>query len=1245
MVNTFQGKEIFPEGTFNPDIYIVSESPSAIQGKAGTYLQKITGSLGLSPDNNLRLFSIARNYDTSPENLQESVKFVLADILKTKPKIVIGLGATPAEMLTGKKGKVSSIRGKVDKVNINGHDCHFITTYNPNFILNNAGNTVIMKSFIEDFNKAIAASEGRIDTDAKKDLRVALTADEFEKFVNEEYSKDGETSYDIETNGAIPLSDKAQVVGFSISPNDSVGIYVILEALEYKMPDEDIERCKEILRKFLSERKVIVHNQLYERPYTLNDNWLGLELHDNMDDTMVISRLILGGKTGAGLKYQCQTNLGYTRWSESLDMYLHRFNEIQNNLAPTNAGNMRKEHKVFIDANSIRGLAEGLLEMVKESLSGKDKAGNPKTTDIDATLEIIRDQLENDSTSWTVIKDTLERFKVFDKRQRNVLIASWKMVNLISEFYKEDEYDKIDSLVTESILGRIERNDYSFVSYGLVPIQIIAPYGALDAVATIELKNYYYKYMEEESKTLDLDLFKGYSNWMKHFKMAYIMERNGAYWNEELVHKEREFLESTALESTRILHNSPLMEEFLVEKKTGNFTSYIVTHMPDTISRSKDIFISDIRSKKRSKKKKEVVFSNGAVYDITSREILDLLNEEEYERAKSAWISSMKEEVFDKFSTIKEFKDYFNPGSPSNKVFLDKTWVNDEVRAGKFLLKLKDEVLAQEDFSFDNYPTTDKILLKGVKSILDRVDGVNKLVGDLEEDELLSNPEWADLGEEESVEVEKLDTREGFKEYLELLEKCQLQSPDLIQFFAECLNYHLSGTSEPEIIRLHDTYQIMGIDIEDESTWNEEYKFLYNFRLYKKCMKLVSSYIKGKLGYENAWVVDQETLQSGQDLITRKNKYKTQKNRTKEGQTLILQTSFSPCSAETGRWRAGIHTIPHGSSIKELYTSRFRGGTIAAPDFSQMEVRAMAAAAGDQKLLGAFLRGEDIHRFNAQQIFDKEDVSEIERRFSKMATFSILYGASEYSVARNYFNGNLREAEKLFHNFYSAFPDVKKYIDERHREMELTGKIKLLTNRFINVTPKTMDKMHVEAAKREAQNYPIQGSSSDVAGVVLYEVQKFIEDNDFLSKSFGFIHDSIEIDLHPSEVIQISNQIVPLMNSFPYEEFGVPCEAGLVIGPSMGEEVEVKNIDTNEDFTEATFHVEGYTNEINHLIETWKLAYPTVEVKDVYDEAGNPKVKDEYIPRNELFFPKRAYTRYTGTYREFGEKEIHIVTK
>jgi DNA polymerase-1 len=153
-----------------------------------------------------------------------------------------------------------------------------------------------------------------------------------------------------------------------------------------------------------------------------------------------------------------------------------------------------------------------------------------------------------------------------------------------------------------------------------------------------------------------------------------------------------------------------------------------------------------------------------------------------------------------------------------------------------------------------------------------------------------------------------------------------------------------------------------------------------------------------------------------------------------ETEEYLFTKKFYECSAETGRWKSGFHTVPAGSTIKNIYRSRYTGGVICAPDYSQMEVRAMAASAKEETLLNAFKNGEDPHKRTAAAVY-KKDISEVtddERKFAKAVTFAILYGGSTESIANNQMHGDMAGATKLVNGFYSGYPKLKLFIDAMH---------------------------------------------------------------------------------------------------------------------------------------------------------------------------------------------------------------------
>lgn len=168
------------------------------------------------------------------------------------------------------------------------------------------------------------------------------------------------------------------------------------------------------------------------------------------------------------------------------------------------------------------------------------------------------------------------------------------------------------------------------------------------------------------------------------------------------------------------------------------------------------------------------------------------------------------------------------------------------------------------------------------------------------------------------------------------------------------------------------------------------------------------------------------------------------------------------------------NTIPSGSDIKNIYTSRYKGGCIFAPDYSQMEIRCIAGASKCTPMLEAFKNGADIHMENACKIFRKpaEEILPAERRYAKMSSFMILYGGDYKNFAEEYLDGDLKLGKYIYDSFYEAYPEIKTWIDERHEQMRTTGKVTTPMDYYINVSPEKYGGSESKAL-RAAQNYPI----------------------------------------------------------------------------------------------------------------------------------------------------------------------------
>ena len=225
------------------------------------------------------------------------------------------------------------------------------------------------------------------------------------------------------------------------------------------------------------------------------------------------------------------------------------------------------------------------------------------------------------------------------------------------------------------------------------------------------------------------------------------------------------------------------------------------------------------------------------------------------------------------------------------------------------------------------------------------------------EQKIENEPDDDDQSDESSSASKKvkLTSADTFRRFAATLAETRIQSRELVMSASESMNYRLDSISEPNIIELNTYYCITGVDVDDQSTWTDRYKFLVNFRIWKKCNKMITTYINGaKVGRGSVWIVDKNSLESGDTLTRRKRLYD---GNVHEDETCLMQPTYKVCTASSFRWQAGMHTIPAESSIKNIYTSRYKGGCIAAPDFSQMELRTMSGASKCKALIEAFRSG------------------------------------------------------------------------------------------------------------------------------------------------------------------------------------------------------------------------------------------------------------------------------------------------
>jgi hypothetical protein len=446
---------------------------------------------------------------------------------------------------------------------------------------------------------------------------------------------------------------------------------------------------------------------------------------------------------------------------------------------------------------------------------------------------------------------------------------------------------------------------------------------------------------------------------------------------------------------------------------------------------------------------------------------------------------------------------------------------------------------------------------------------------------------------------------------------------------------------------------ILGLNVDDPATWCAEFEYILWFRTYKKVMKSYSSYILGKNGRNAVARINKEKVH---ELI-----HPRQPGWSKEmaeGQIWLKETRFGVCSAVTKRFQSGDHNVP-GSELMDLRVSRFSDGVIVHYDYSQQEARVLARIANEGRLLEAFQNGLDIHSFIASQIWRKpeKEVTKAERQYAKAAAFSIIYGDTPSNFAVRFINGNAPLAKSIFETFYGSFPCVRDYVNQCHkfalkygyvrtffgdpiRNIEMPPEALALSDfekevirqnvysrkvRFGRIS-KEKDKLirkMIAKSLRKSQNYPIQSTSSVLAGLGVYYISEYLRDRGMTSRICCFTHDSNDIDAQIADLPELLSVLPRFAVNELIREFDIPIKTDFEIGVSGGQMVGLRNVHVDGKHIACEFH------------DTKKSALDNVYRRFTdYGVRMTIEISEEetvYRSMAELFSPKGAYALSMGT--------------
>jgi len=271
----------------------------------------------------------------------------------------------------------------------------------------------------------------------------------------------------------------------------------------------------------------------------------------------------------------------------------------------------------------------------------------------------------------------------------------------------------------------------------------------------------------------------------------------------------------------------------------------------------------------------------------------------------------------------------------------------------------------------------------------------------------------------------------------------------------------------------------------------------------------------------------------------------------------LLHANYGICRTNTGRDNCvdpALLTLPRKSAVKRAIVSRWPTGLIAQADYAQFEVRVLAMASEDEKLIGIFQSGKDIYREMAGETLRRkpEGITYDERQIMKTVVLGTSYGRQAPSIAAD-LGISERRAQEFVDGFFRNFKGAARWVKRQHALAAKQGYVETLHGwrRYLPA-----DQFRDDERDRRAQNSPIQGTAAHLTAEALQRIYAAHKVSKLRSLLTTFVYDSLGWDLWPGEVIPVLSLLQKQMRDMPARihpwATTVPLGVDLELGPSWG---------------------------------------------------------------------------------------------
>lgn len=719
------------------------------------------------------------------------------------------------------------------------------------------------------------------DIDAESEI--ILSYNEFKDFCNKEINPYNDVAYDVETNALEVMDVNHEIIGFSLATGASTGCYVPLKSIDFMMPKEDRDLIEEDLKNILETKKIWVYNCQHEIPVVYNH--YNIFLKDVKDIYVIVKLLNCGKKWGDGnrsLKHQVEDKLGKSDWSADLTTYFSYFKKLNKPEFELKMKTLLSKYYSNDELESILGKVIERYNLLKDTPSMSEKEvlsyehvpykliGRYGSLD-SSSLFLLNEYYEAEMNEKNEIhnKDKKPEEREFNLHSGYELWQKIHIAHVIMEmngfYFNDKKAEKLNKWINEKVINIM---DY-FVRSDLVKDWIKYKSFLYDFSHDILMMDYVDDIIDNEQEAKVLPSKNAITKeHIKFYKPTKSFYKNLKYINDNVLYPYNLCSEAEVNMTNKALIINHLKNCNIIPDNRGFMVDCIITLNKVYQTKPARYITTEFTAKDGFIIKLDwqhffilfLLFSN-----IENNK--ELLNSE-YDK----WLKNKLDNV----NSFEDYKELFNVNSTTKdfRNYISDILLNDDIKLGHTYYKLY-ELYESADFE-DLLEDLDNPK-KGYKSEIHE----RQLDLLLDFRNLIEKNNNLEVFSSERLELFKslYNKHEFYYDKRSRSNRSLYKSEFIKKALKECFEwvrddeYKLQSLDSGTMEELTQLYGMTGCNIDEQDTWTESFRFMFNYKFIKKLLKAKTTYINGSTSRASARYIDKYYYKKGELFPRRLKKY------------------------------------------------------------------------------------------------------------------------------------------------------------------------------------------------------------------------------------------------------------------------------------------------------------------------------------------------------------------------------------